>query len=139
MSVDINYDGNRKVLCITVSGISDPDELTAVLDTITNSDDYPPDTNAIWDIRKADIANANYQLICELVKIRSRFKKRNNCRAALIVSSNVQYGLSRMFEILSDGKIKHQFKVFRNYDEGEKWLLKNKTHVPKLFDPVPLK
>ena len=122
--IDIKYDQNRKMLNISVSGRSGFDELTSTLETITNSKDYPPDTRAIWDIRKADFSYANYQLVREAVKIRSCFKKRHNCRSALIVSSNYQYGLGRMFEMISDGKIPHKLKVFRDFEEGEKWLLK---------------
>ncbi|MGD9158494.1 MAG: hypothetical protein PVG39_08820 [Desulfobacteraceae bacterium] len=123
--IDIKYDQNRKMLNITVSGISDFNEFSSTLETITNSTDYPPNVRAVWDIRKADFSFANFQLVREVVKIRRSFKKRDHCRSALIVSGNLQYGLGRMFEMLSDGKIPHQFMVFRDYEEGEQWLLKN--------------
>ena len=123
MSVGIKYDQSRKLLNISLSGTPDFDDISSALEIITNSGEYPPDTKAVWDIRKADFLHANFTFVSELVKIRSRFKKRSNCRSALIVSSNVQYGLSRMFETLSEGKIPHQLKVFRDYEEGEKWLV----------------
>ena len=133
MSIDIKYDQNRKVLDVIISGKSDIDEFTSALEKITRSAEYPPDTCAIWDIRNSDLSNVNFQLISEIVKIRSRFTERSNCRSALIVSSNAQYGLSRMFEMLSEGKIPHQFMVFRDYKEGEQWLLKNKLIETGIF------
>ena len=123
MSVEIKYDQNRKMLDIAVSGILEIDELTSVFETITNSSDYPPDIKAIWDLRKADFSFADYQFANELAKIRSRFTRRGSCPSAIIVSSNFQYGLSRMFEMLLEGKMPHQLMVFRDYKEGQKWLL----------------
>ena len=123
--IEINYDQNRKMLNISVSGTSDFDEFSSTLETITSSTDYPPNVRAVWDIRKADFSFANFHLVREVVNIRSSFKKRNNCRSALIVSGNLQYGLGRMFEMLSEGKIPHQLMVFRDYTEGEQWLLGN--------------
>ena len=128
MSVEIKYDQNRKVLDIIVFGLSDADDLSSALEHIINSGDYPPNTDAIWDVRNSDLSNANFQFVSDLVKIRSRFKKRRNCRSALIVSSEVQYGLCRMFEMLSEGKISQQLRVFRDYKEGEQWLLEKYMH-----------
>ena len=128
MSVEIKYDQNRKVLDIIVSGLSDADDLSSALEHIINSGDYPPNTDAIWDVRNSDLSNANFQFVSELVKIRSRFMKRRDCRSALIVSSEVQYGLCRMFEMLSEGKISQQLRVFRDYKEGEQWLLEKYVH-----------
>ena len=128
MSVEIKYDQNRKVLDIIVFGLSDADDLSSALEHIINSGDYPPNTDAIWDVRNSDLSNANFQFVSDLVKIRSRFMKRRDCRSALIVSSEVQYGLCRMFEMLSEGKISQQLRVFRDYKEGEQWLLENYVH-----------
>ena len=123
--IDIKYDKDRKMLNIAVSGKSGFEEFSSALEKITTSKEYPPNTRAVWDIRNADFSWANLQLVKEAVNIRSSFTKRDNCRSALIVSSNLQYGLGRMFEMLSDGKVPHQLKVFRKYEEGVKWLLEN--------------
>lgn len=125
MAIDIKYDNRRKMLNVSVSGASDLNEITLALEKITNSTEYPPNIRAVWDIRKADATYVNFQFIKEIVKIRSQFSKLDNCCAALIVSSNVQYGLSRMFQIISEDKFPHQLMIFRSYEEGEQWLLKN--------------
>ena len=61
MSVEIKYDQNRKVLDIIVFGLSDADDLSSALEHIINSGDYPPNTDAIWDVRNSDLSNANFQ------------------------------------------------------------------------------
>lgn len=123
MSVEIKYDQNRKVLDVTVSGALDMDEFSSAFENITNSGDFPPDTNAIWDIRDLDISKANFRFIHDLVKIRSLYTKRGKCRAVVIVSSDLQYGLGRMFQMLSESELPNHIMVFRDYKEGEQWLL----------------
>ena len=44
--IEINYDQNRKMLNISVSGTSDFDEFSSTLETITNSTEYPPNIRA---------------------------------------------------------------------------------------------
>ena len=123
--IDIKYDQSKKMLNISVSGTSGIEEFTSALETITNSRDYPPDIRAIWDVRQADLSFANLQLVRGAVNIRSSFQKRDNCRAAIIVSGSLQYGLGRMFQILADGKVNINLQIFRDYEEGKQWLLED--------------
>jgi hypothetical protein len=123
MAIDIKHDQDRQMLNIIISETFDLDELTSTFEAITNSRDYPPNIRAVWDFRKADISSVNADIINRLVEIRSHFTKRSNCRSALIVSSDLQYGFSRMFEMLTDGKIPPQLKVFREYEEAVQWIL----------------
>ncbi|MBN2287565.1 MAG: hypothetical protein JXI43_14020, partial [Tissierellales bacterium] len=104
------------------------DEISSALENIINSGDYHPDTKIIWDIRKADFPYTDYHFIEKLVAIRCRFTKRKNGRSVLIASSDLQFGLGRMLQALSEPKITSQFMVFRDYEEGEKWLLEKNIH-----------
>ena len=128
MSIEINYDPNRNMLNIAISGTSDFEEYTSALETITNSCDYPPNVRTLWDLRKADLSFANFTSIKKVVGIRTRYKQRDNCRVALVASSNLQYGLCRMFQMLLEDKLPHELAVFRNFNEGEQWLLENHIH-----------
>ncbi len=128
MTIEIKYDQNRELLHISVQGTPDFDEFASIFETITNSNDYPPNIRAIWDFRNSDISSVNSEMLKHLIEIRKRFEKRNTCRSALIVSSNMQYGMGRMFQMLSEGKIPHEFMVFRDYEECEQWLLKNDSN-----------
>lgn len=123
MSIEIKYDQNRKILSISISGKSNFDEYTSALETITSSSDYPPNIRTLWDLRKADLSSANLNSIKEIVWIRSRFKQRDYCKVALLAPTNLQYGISRMFQMLIENKLPHELAIFRDYDEGEQWLL----------------
>ena len=123
MPIEIRYDQHRRMLSIAILGTSDFDEYASTLETITSSNDYPPNVRTLWDLRKADFSFVNFTSVKKIVGIRERFKNRDNCKVALVASSNLQYGLCRMFQMLLDGRLPHELAVFREYDEGEKWLL----------------
>lgn len=125
MSIEIKYDQNRNMLIIAISGTSDFEDYKSALETITRSGDYPPNVRTLWDLRNADLSFANFTSIKKVVGIRTRFKQRDNCRVALVTSSNLQFGLCRMFQMLLEGKLSHELAVFRDYEEGEKWLIEN--------------
>lgn len=125
MSIEIKYDQNRKMLNIVISGTSDFAEYSSAFETITHSCDYPPNVRTLWDFRDADLSFANFTSVKKMVGIREQFKQRNNCRVALIASSNLQYGFCRMFQMLLEDKLPHELAVFREYDDGEQWLLEN--------------
>lgn len=123
MSIEIKYDQDRRMLNIAICGTSDFDEYASALETITSSGDYPPNVRTLWDLRKADLSYINFKSIKKVVGIRTRFQNRQNCRVALVASSNLQYGLCRMFQMLLEDKLPHELAVFREYEEGERWLL----------------
>ena len=128
MSIEIKYDQNRNMLNISISGTPNFEEYTSAMETITHSSDYPPNVRTIWDIREADLSFANFTSIKKVVGIRASFKQRDNCKVALVASSNLQYGLCRMFQMLLEDRLPHELAVFRDYEEGEQWLLENHVH-----------
>ncbi len=128
MSIEIRYDQNRRMLNIAISGTSDFEEYSSALESITHSGNYPPNIRTLWDLREADFSPENFTSIKKFVGIGIRFKQRNNCRVALVASSNLQYGICRMFQMLLESKMPHELEVFRDYEEGEQWLLEGHVH-----------
>lgn len=43
-------------------------------------------------------------------------------RVAVVVGNDRDYGISRMFEMRSEGELDHQFAVFRTVEEAVEWL-----------------
>ena len=80
MSIEIKYDQDKNMLSIAILGVSDFEEYASTLETITSSTDYPPDVKTLWDLRKADLSFANFAAVKKVVGIRTRFKKRDNCK-----------------------------------------------------------
>lgn len=43
-------------------------------------------------------------------------------RVAVVVGSDVLYGVTRMFQILAEDRLPHTIEVFRELDEAKAWL-----------------
>ena len=104
-----------------------PEEIDSLFTAIKSSKEYPVDVEALWDLRKADFRTVDEDLFKRIIAIRMRYPERSGMRAAFIASDELSYGMSRMYEILSSFEIKRHIQVFRDYEEGERWLLENRS------------
>jgi len=120
--VDLRYDREKKILYATVNEKLLQNEIANVFEEITNSDDYPPDVAVLWDARTMNVLSANRQYEIDLIKTRKKFPARGKSKVAIIVSSDLSFGLMRMYE-MDTGDLPQNIMVFRNYNEGEQWLL----------------
>lgn len=78
--------------------------------------------NRLHDMRFMDKANINHY---DMSKISQRRKmnidKITGTKAAFVVSKEVHYGLSRMYQQLMKD-VDHQVDVFRDIEKAKKWL-----------------
>ena len=83
-----------------------------------------PTRYVIWDFAKASLAD----ILSDFVRQSSEMVKRlgvarRNGKSAVIASSDLEYGLARMFQIMTDnGEIPFKIKVFRYFREATRWL-----------------
>jgi len=85
--------------------------------------DYRPDSSSLWDLRKATtqhISGAEVQSIASMVK--KHWGTTGAPRSALVVSTDLDYGMARVYEILMAGDIAPQVRVFRDLEEAKAWL-----------------
>lgn len=127
MAIDLKYDAQKGFITITITGRIIPDEINSIFSKIKESKEYPVDIDALWDLRKTDFQVADEGLFKRIVAIRSQYPERSNMKAAFITSDDLSYGMTRMYEILSGFAVQRTIKVFRNYAEGEQWLLDQST------------
>jgi hypothetical protein len=83
--------------------------------------------NALWDVRQAKLTNlksSDMESITALIgQYTHRFEERKGGKSAVVASSDLQYGLSRVlgaFYEIEDFPI--QLQTFRQIDEAMKWL-----------------
>ncbi len=50
-------------------------------------------------------------------------------KVANVVSANLDYGMVRMFKAVADGRLDHEFTVFRSLEEACSWLGVDPTQV----------
>ncbi len=122
MPINYKYDEIKNILFGSIEGRVTIEDLRRALVGITESGDYPADVRALWDLRKLDFTLIDSKFGEQLVALRKRNTKRGNARIAIIAETDLSFGMSRMYEMLSDG-LPQQIMVFRDYSRGEAWLL----------------
>jgi hypothetical protein len=81
----------------------------------------------LWDARSAKLTNlksTDMEHIAALIgQYRHRFEERKGGKSAVVASSDLQYGLSRILETFYEIEgFPTQLKIFRIMDEAIKWL-----------------
>ena len=112
---------NKNLTVITVSGKTTLDMIIDALEEFYRS---VFTLNLLWDFSKGDARElTNYQMR-DIISVAKKYAHlRKGGKTAFFVSSGVDYGLARMYEIYSDIEghtISHN--VFYDFDKAMDWL-----------------
>jgi len=126
MSFDIRFDQKKKILIVTVGDTFTVEEFQTAMEEITRSKQYPPDADALWDLRALDFAAIDAYYLKGIIQIRRKYPERNTARLAHIVKGDFAFGMMRMYQIYSDldqDHLNQKVGIFKSISEGEEWLL----------------
>ena len=126
MAIDISYKPDKGFLYIAVKGQNSLEDYKTAMEEITHSEEYPADINTIWDVREQEFTDLDTDTIKSFIKIRKEYPARGAARVAFIVKGDFAFGMMRMYDTLSSfegSDLPQNLMVFRDYAEGEKWLL----------------
>jgi len=122
------YDPALRILCVTVEGAVSPDTLDAALATITSAKEYPPNVDTIWVFRDANFAVVHAEEMRNMRDVRKRYSNREGSFTALVVTDDVAFGMSRMFQALSDGVVTAQhLLVTRSLADARQWIAESRA------------
>ncbi len=80
--------------------------------------------NVLWDLRKAvvvDFSPKEAKIVSTYIK--NHLEKRPEGKTALVVSGDLEYGLSRMVQTIGEAKgFPFQMEIFRSYEDAMQWL-----------------
>ncbi len=82
---------------------------------------YERTPDRITDLSACDTALWSFDVIEELAARRRAAQLKNTVRSAIYAPTDLQFGFSRMFQILNDNP-RIQVEVFRDLAEAEAWL-----------------
>jgi len=125
MPVKIEYSNEKKALYVTLTGQVSMEEFSKTIIDISESTNFSPDIRTLVDIRELDFSEINSDFLNELISLEKKNSKRIRAKVAYIADTDINFAMSRMYQMLSDDLPKTSM-VFRDYAEGESWLL-NKT------------
>jgi hypothetical protein len=122
MHITHSIDTDKRIVITTVTGEITVAAVRADITRLADEPGYAPDMPGIVDMRNATAGLTSDELrqIAETVK--NSPKAVNGARRALLVSSDLMYGLYRMFAAFaSDGTT--EFRVFRDEKLAHAWIL----------------
>ena len=123
MKISTNINSKKNIRMHLIEGYIDTMELIEYLKNVYNSTDFIPDMNVFWDLRKADFSKISSSEVRNVMEFVSKgWGKSGKSKAALIVSKDLDYGLSRMYQIMMDSASKNEISIFKDVEEAEKWI-----------------
>jgi hypothetical protein len=119
--VSITYHFEGDFLYTTIEGATTYLDVKAFMDTVVAEPKYRPGIPAIIDCRKAKSLFSISELRKTAADARQRPEMKVRGRVAVLASSNLVYGLLRMYEVFSEGT-PNEMRVFRQPEEAFAWL-----------------
>lgn len=123
MEITTEIDRETQLRTHRVRGVITKEELIGTLKRIYEMTDYSSSMNVIWDVRESDMSffqTTDVHVIRDFVS--RHWGGNEGSRAALVVSREADYWLSRLYAILSEGSVKGEVRVFRDMEEAMQWV-----------------
>lgn len=123
MEITTEINKEKNIRRHIVKGTIDRSEFIQSLKEIYNSSDFDPKMNALWDLQEADFSDVFSEDITAFI---DSFDRKWGCgeeiKIALVVSSDLSYGMSRMFEIMRGNLTSNEIVVFRDINKAKEWI-----------------
>jgi len=119
----VEIDKARRLARVTLRGQIHADDIIKSFREMLDHPDLTADTNSLWDLSDGSLAQLSRQDVHDVETYMRRFQDvRNGIKSACVCPQDLNYGLARMYEMLSERVTTAQFRVFRNMAEAEAWL-----------------
>jgi hypothetical protein len=117
----LRIDEEKKIAYIKLSGRLSKEAILSVFDLAVSDKRYKNGMSRLWDFRDADLSTLDVMTIVDMAQYSIKFPPGiNNVKVAFVTNRDLEYGLSRMFEMSSNAKT--PIKVFRTMAEAEEWM-----------------
>lgn len=120
--MDLRIDEIKNIAYIRIEGLASSKGILDAFDIAVSNEKYKKGMGRLWDFRDADLSSLNAETIMDMAQYSKKFPPGiNDVKVAFVTESELEYGLSRMFEMSSEAKT--PIRVFRTIDEAEKWMM----------------
>ena len=121
MSFNVKFEVFNNYLSVKMDTLPTVEEVDTLLSDFLRSGKFAPNTNILYDLTTVSADYIDGDLIRKYVSAREKYPERGSAKIAMLVASKVAYGLSRMYELLSE-KLRQRIMVFDNRDEAVRWV-----------------
>lgn len=123
MPIKLKYDELLKILTAEVSGLVVIEDFYKIAPQIVSDPRFSSNVNMIWDVRQMDSASFTREFAESLIKLRVQIAdKRGDARLAIVASDDLAYGMSRMYQGMTEGDFRQSLNVFREPEEASAWI-----------------
>jgi len=119
MPAEFIIDVEHRVIFSIGTGLFTSTDFKEHMERLRRASDFNPDFNQIVDCRGITCMDLNSEQVRDLAG-QSIFSNRS--RRAFVVSSDLQFGLSRMFSAYREAVTGQEVRVFRTMPEALAWL-----------------
>ena len=115
-------DAEKGIRTHTCTGTVTADDILQALRDVYSQEDFSHAHHALWDFQdcKAELSSYEMEKVIDFVQ---RFRKGpGGGKVALVVSRKSDFGLARMYDLLSEYQVDRKLMVFRDFDQALKWL-----------------
>jgi len=123
MAITTHIDVDARLRHHKVTGELSVTELRLALAEDYAKSDFSAEHNVVWDIREADVSAFTTQDINDVAAfVAEHWGGESTPRAAMVVASDFDFGLARMYEAsVSDDRYR-RVQVFRDMTEAVAWV-----------------
>ena len=123
MIINTVVDKKAAVMIHTVTDEITFEEVKSSYEAILSHPDFQEDMNSIWDIRNADASKFDSQDVIRLARyFETQIKNRAEYKVAVIVSRDLEYGLSRTYQVAA-ADLPAKIGIFINLEDAKKWVM----------------
>ena len=124
MQVSYTIDRERRLIITTASGQMTMADVNELKSKLLNDPDFDPSYAHLVDMRGL----TSTSLTAEEIRVLAPDQTAKKLRQAVVVSTDLLYGLGRMLENMREASGGFGTRIFRDYDEAVDWLLSKRAN-----------
>lgn len=112
-----------EILEMKPSGVFSFADLTKMIEKVVVDPKWKPGMNVIADFRDVDVKGVNVKEIYEAKNLHVLYNDiAGEGKIATILSSNLAYGFTRVYQAISSTHVKSKIMPFMDYENGIDWI-----------------
>jgi hypothetical protein len=122
MAISTHIDPGTGARTHTVTGDLKVFDVRRTLEDAYARPEFRPEAAALWDLREAtgDVPTEDVRHLVDFVT--KLVGDGDQGKVAIVVPSDLDFGLSKMYETILGGQSRKPMKVFGDIDEAQSWL-----------------
>lgn len=117
-SIDVRIDKTRRLIRIGVSGHFNEDFLMRILRQVESHRDFSTELDVLFDASRLSFGRLPAERFVHFANL----ARDGGHRVAIVASTDLAYGVARMYEGWTDQKRERKLHVFRSTEEALAWL-----------------